>query len=281
MGKIEAEEGKRGFKITLKEGLLILAGTALALGSFKSDDAWVVIPMLSLSGVAFVWLCLGHQGIWAWKIMAAVLTVAILFYIGWRDLRRPQELQYPHVVATARSFPQPAASTRIIPTPSETSKSKEPKPRIPSHPSHTVESPQKQQQCQTGSICNQDSPNQGTQIVNNGPPPAKLIWAQFANEPIHDLETTKVTVDVDHILEVPEFIVTCDRPCTVNAMGSGYGGWVYFDHQERMSPTKLKLIFGSPRPMAPGSIVWVYLGSEGAAPKIISFDKAEAPARPQ
>ena len=110
--------------------------------------------------------------------------------------------------------------------------------------------------------------------VNNGPPPAKLIWEQFANEPIHGLETTKVTIDVDHTLEIPEFIVTCDRPCTTNAMGSGYGGIVSFDHQVRLSPTKLKLIFGAPRPMSPGAIVWIYLGSNGVAPKILDLEKA-------
>jgi hypothetical protein len=93
----EREEQKTGLKITRKEGLLLLAGTALALGSFKSDDPWVVIPMLSVSGVVFVYLCLGQHWNWVRRILAAVLTVGVLGFIGWRDLRHPPAAPAPKV----------------------------------------------------------------------------------------------------------------------------------------------------------------------------------------
>jgi hypothetical protein len=200
------------------------------------------------------------------------LTVSVLIGLfGWAVWPKRQLLETPQIVSApitpplAQRKPESPAET----TPAPTSKRKPQK----SHPS--TPPPTKEQKCETGSICNQDSPNNGTQTVNNGPPPAKLIWAQFPNERIHELATTKVTIDVDHTLDVPEFIVTCDRPCTTNAMGSGYGGMVAFDHQQRISPTKLKLIFGSPRPMAPGAILWIYLGSDGVAPKILSLERAD------
>jgi hypothetical protein len=97
-------EDDRGFKVTLKEGLLILAGTALALGSFRSDDPWIVVPMLAISAVAFVWLCLGHRGPWKWRISAAALVLCVLVFIGWRDLRHRQDgVQAPPTARTTAS----------------------------------------------------------------------------------------------------------------------------------------------------------------------------------
>jgi hypothetical protein len=109
--------------------------------------------------------------------------------------------------------------------------------------------------------------------VNNGPPPAKLLWTQSAGGSVKGLENTKIALDVDHTLEVPEFVVTCDRPCSVTLIGSGYGGMVSIDNQVVLASNKVRLIFGSPRPMSPGAIILIYLGSEGVAPKILSIEK--------
>jgi hypothetical protein len=87
------ESPNRGrFQFNLKEVLVIVAGTALALGSFKSDDPWVVIPMLAISGFAFVCLCIWHEGSRLARAGVALLLVVLLTFIGWRDLRKPVSL---------------------------------------------------------------------------------------------------------------------------------------------------------------------------------------------
>jgi hypothetical protein len=65
-----------------------LASTALALGSFKSDDPCVAIPMLALSGVAFIALCIWHRGSSVSRALVACVLVGLLAFIGWRDLRK-------------------------------------------------------------------------------------------------------------------------------------------------------------------------------------------------
>ena len=69
---------------------MILAGTALALGSFRSDDPLVVIPMLIISGIAFAGLCIWHEGGRIPRIAVGAVIVVALVFIGWRDLRKPE-----------------------------------------------------------------------------------------------------------------------------------------------------------------------------------------------
>jgi hypothetical protein len=74
------------FRLSRKEWVTLIFGTALALGSFKSDDPWVVIPMLTIAGVAFVLLCRRHHGRIVWRVLVALALLCALVFIGWRDL---------------------------------------------------------------------------------------------------------------------------------------------------------------------------------------------------
>jgi hypothetical protein len=54
--------------------------------------------------------------------------------------------------------------------------------KVPATASPQAQAPTKTQDCQTGSICNQDSPNSGTQTVNNiGLYPARVLPADVKN----------------------------------------------------------------------------------------------------
>jgi hypothetical protein len=79
---------------------MLIAGTALALGSFKTDDPLVVVPMLCVSGGAFVLLCIWQKWKVRWCVFAASLLIAAFSFLGWRDLRR-QTKPVPQVTATA------------------------------------------------------------------------------------------------------------------------------------------------------------------------------------
>jgi hypothetical protein len=92
------------FRLDLKEILLLIAGTALALGSFKSDDPWVVSPMLFISGCAFVALCYWHHGNPLKRIGVSIFVVAVLCFISWRDLKKPTKIE-----ATERTVAPPRA----------------------------------------------------------------------------------------------------------------------------------------------------------------------------
>jgi hypothetical protein len=85
-------EGNK-FKFSLKEFLVFVIGTALALGSLKSGDPWVVTPMLFLAGLAFIALCVRHEGKPIVRVLVGLVMVALLVFIGWRDLGKPNEVK--------------------------------------------------------------------------------------------------------------------------------------------------------------------------------------------
>jgi uncharacterized membrane protein len=99
-------DDEKRFRLTRKEWVTLIFGTALALGSFKSDDPWVVIPMLVISGCAFVLLCVWHQGSIPLRALAATALVIVLIFIGWRDLRHGE---VGVIVIGGSSVPAPAA----------------------------------------------------------------------------------------------------------------------------------------------------------------------------
>lgn len=89
------------------------------------------------------------------------------------------------------------------------------------------QAPAKQQQCQAGSICNQDSPNLGTQEVNNyGPKLPTFLGTELVdkdsqgsayattNQAGHAL--THVRFYADSSWDDPRIGVLCDRPCTAD-----------------------------------------------------------------
>ncbi len=79
----------RRYKLSGEEALLFLVATAPTLGSLKSDDPYLVIPMLAISGISFVLLCARHQGSALLRILSAIAMLSVLLFVGWRDLRKP------------------------------------------------------------------------------------------------------------------------------------------------------------------------------------------------
>jgi hypothetical protein len=90
-GTVSGPQQKKRFPVTAKEFLLFVVGTALALGSYKTDDAIVVCVMLGIASLAFIILCVIHPGKVAYRSIAAVAFLAALIFIGWRDLRHPSQ----------------------------------------------------------------------------------------------------------------------------------------------------------------------------------------------
>lgn len=80
-------------RLILKEKLLLIIATPLALASLVPDDPWVCISMLIVSGIAFVSLCKWHAGGWIPRTVTAVILVGILVFVGRRDLRHSQGAQ--------------------------------------------------------------------------------------------------------------------------------------------------------------------------------------------
>jgi hypothetical protein len=78
---------QRGFRFTPKEVAVLIIGTALALGSFRSDDPWLVVSMLILSWGAFVYICAFHEGSprarWASALAITAILAAISIRLFW------------------------------------------------------------------------------------------------------------------------------------------------------------------------------------------------------
>jgi hypothetical protein len=75
---------EKRFQFTIKEALLTLAATALALGSCKADDPLLFIPMLLLSWVAFILICILHKGKAIFRLVCGVAISIVLLFVGWR-----------------------------------------------------------------------------------------------------------------------------------------------------------------------------------------------------
>ena len=160
---------------------MIVAGTALALGSFKSDDPWVVIPMLAISGFAFVCLCIWHEGSRLARAGVALLLVVLLTFIGWRDLRKPVSLAVATTLPpqalplVASKAPQPMGQKPIK------SPNKKPavrQPQISTAQPSTTTSAASQPQQQIISAPNGIAIGGGTvtnPVVNNFSPPERVL----------------------------------------------------------------------------------------------------------
>ena len=128
-------------RLTLKEWLLFVFASAIALAAFRADDAAIVTVMLTASAAAFVWLCIRHEGAKLWRGAAALLLVGTLAIVGWCDLRIKPHPAAP--IADRNGIPPPNATITITPTValSPRNPAVEPTPdspsRIPSKPSTT------------------------------------------------------------------------------------------------------------------------------------------------
>ena len=85
---------------------MLVSGSALAVASLRSGDPWVVIPMLSLSELAFLYLCIAHSGKWQIRLVFTILIAATLTLIGARVLGKPTGI----VASKPASETAPAAS---------------------------------------------------------------------------------------------------------------------------------------------------------------------------
>jgi len=209
------------------------------------------------------------------RIPTLLVVWLLIGLFGWKIW--PRNLADSNRVAgTTRPLSAPQSGPTSLPPPN-VAPVRIPKSRpTPNYPKSLPSSPNKEQKCETGSICNQDSPNQGTQTVNNGPPPAKLFWDQSPADSVRGQAVTKITYQVDHSLEVPEFVATCDRPCDWAGIGSVTDTISYVDCY-RLSANSWRVVVGTPRPLGPGVILLVQFGSTGEAPKILSFEAIKQP----
>jgi hypothetical protein len=106
--------------------------------------------------------------------------------------------------------------------------------------------PPKQQECQTGSICNQDSPNQGTQTVNNGPPPLKIVATRQIQQPtgIPDQPyATTFTISTNAAAEIGNLRLRCSGPVLYATMG-------------RIDPYELIVGKSAPDPVDPNTVTY-------------------------
>jgi len=69
-----------------KDLFLLLPVAFLTLGGLGPDDPWIVGPCLALSWLFFLALCIAHKGPRKRRILAAILTTAILSSVGERRL---------------------------------------------------------------------------------------------------------------------------------------------------------------------------------------------------
>jgi hypothetical protein len=85
----QKQEKERGvFRFSRNEVVMLVIGTALALGSLKADDPWVVAPMLFVALGAFIYVCYVHAGAWFFRLLAAAVISTVIGFIGFRVLRK-------------------------------------------------------------------------------------------------------------------------------------------------------------------------------------------------
>jgi len=73
-----------GLRLDRKEISVLVIGTALALGSFRTEDPLIVVPMLGVSWIAFLYICATHEGRIYWRVGIAGAISLILAAIATR-----------------------------------------------------------------------------------------------------------------------------------------------------------------------------------------------------
>lgn len=81
-------------RLEKKEIFLLIPATLLALAGFGVDDPWIVGPFLTLSWIAFLLICLVHDGSHAPRIIFAVTITVVFSLLGVRlyyhHLKQPE-----------------------------------------------------------------------------------------------------------------------------------------------------------------------------------------------
>jgi hypothetical protein len=120
-----------GFRLSLKDVLLTLAASGFALGSLRSDDVLVVVPMLALPATALIIICVLHSGSRTIRNLVAGVICLILGFVGWRDLRAPTQ--------TAPNTNAPVATVASKPVPqSQPSPAQSPVAHVKHHSRHVA-----------------------------------------------------------------------------------------------------------------------------------------------
>jgi hypothetical protein len=167
----ENPTNKTGFRFGRKEILVLIAGTALALGSFRSDDPLVVIPMLVLAAIAFILLCFWHEGSRSGRGIAAILLMILLTFIGWRDLRKiDKSSSGPALLRPQPVSEPPQSQPKSVPAPDKTKTAQKKRPPIPLRDVKQGGNGD----CQANSIGGNATVENS---CNNGPPPLKIKWS--------------------------------------------------------------------------------------------------------
>jgi hypothetical protein len=218
---------------SLAVALACLAGVmALALLFWKATPGWVVGTLIAMAVLMVYPVChFAHSGKARVPILLIVWVVIGLF--GWKNWPRPESHAAPDVpvaaVAPSNSAPQTAPEKNAKPTPHL--KTTQPAPQQP--PSQPQASPSTQtQECQ-GSICNQNSPVDAPQTVNNFGPVARHLTADQKAAIVSALAGKQVKATFISLSDVPDArqfaYELCDafkdanliRECSVGSMMSG------------------------------------------------------------
>lgn len=115
-------------------------------------------------------------------------------------------------------------------------------------------------------------------VNNYGPPPeppAHITVEQEAFSSPTGKLVAKVTLRVDHTLETPDFVVTCDRPCYLDRTGTGSYAMSNLVKSPNIAPNRFAPIFAAPKPMYPGYL-WLFVAAnDGSVPHITKIEAAK------
>src|SRR5450432_283096 len=237
--------------------LACLAGImAIVLFLVEKTPATIVVSLFTILALS-VYPIVHFLKRLTFRILAACLvlvgTTAFGLYV-WPK-QRPGEQQAttkPPLLESAQANPLPAGSTPVKSSPK--SEQAKPRKRVPgSNPttdnSVHIANGSNIEQTSTGDC----SPNivGGSSTVNCGPPPAKIThWEQKPaqwQESEGLIDESQVTMTTDRSMEVPAFLVKCDRPCHVRD-AVVFGAYNKVDYLTTPDNTVSGAVFLSPRP---------------------------------
>jgi hypothetical protein len=97
-------------KLSRGEIALLLVSSFLSLASVRGNDPWVVVPMLVIAWIAFLYVCITHQGSKRWRAGAAIGGTVVLLALGLR-ITLAESAAVPR--STGRIYVGPAADQLV------------------------------------------------------------------------------------------------------------------------------------------------------------------------
>jgi hypothetical protein len=83
-------KGMSNVRFGKKEFAVLIGGTLLALAGIGVSDPWIFFPCFGGSWLAFIWLCILHEGKRLWRSIVGIIITASLSLIGWRAYHAAQ-----------------------------------------------------------------------------------------------------------------------------------------------------------------------------------------------